>query len=120
MRTIWSRGTRAAFLAAALLVCQSGNAQAHPKLMGKWSATVVPGVVVTYDFSPGAFIGGGLWRGTFTCVMSDVPISAGPYELYMFTGALGTVTLIEQGFTSSGNIDLRARVLDYRGVEYHP
>ncbi len=94
MFTRLSRPCSAFFLAVAVMfLCQSGNAQAHPQLIGTWSAPVPPGGSMVYEFGPARYIGNGYWIGTFQFSVAGCVASTGEYELYMFTGIEGTIKI---------------------------
>jgi hypothetical protein len=123
MGTSFLRGRWAAVLAvAAWLLCHPGTAQAHPTLVGRWSAPVPPGVLMVYDFGPSDYIGNGVWRGPYTYFVANCPVATGVYELRLFVGAEGTIGLREgpAGATNVATIDLANRVMIFRNVAYHP
>src|SRR5439155_1847345 len=94
MRTGSGRGGLAVLLAAGLLSCLSGNAQAHPNLIGRWVGQVPPGTAApAYDFSPGEYVGNWIWRGALTFSVADCPTSTATYVLAMLNGSEGTVEL---------------------------
>ena len=122
MRTSSGRGGLAALLAAGLLSCLSGNAQAHPYLVGRWVAPVPPGSSLVYDFGPGEYVGNWVWHGTFTFFVADCPVSTGTYQLLMFNGVEGTLSLRDgNGITTAvANVDLGAKVMTFKNVIFRP
>jgi hypothetical protein len=123
MGTSFRRGSWAAVLAVAgWLLCQPGTAQAHPHLVGKWSAPVPPGGLMVYEFGPSEYIGNGVWRGPYTYFVSNSPVARGTYELRLFVGAEGTVGLREgpAGATNVATVDLATKVMIFRNVAYRP
>jgi hypothetical protein len=122
------RSTWAVLLGVAvLLLCQPGKAQAHPQFAGRWAAPTPPGGLLEYVFDDGEYIGGGIWRGHFTFLVSHVPVASGWYELFMFSGTQGTISLPITytnteitTFTAVGNVDLSSRVMTYMGATYRP
>jgi hypothetical protein len=63
------RGLCALGVAVALLACYVGKADAHPQLVGRWTAATPPGGVTSFIFGPGEFQGHGVWRGPLTVVV---------------------------------------------------
>ena len=110
---------------AGLLLCQPSNAQAHPLFAGRWVAPTPPGGLLEYDFEVGEYIGNGIWRGHFTFLVCQVPVASGWYELRMFTGTEGTLSLPitytsteTTTFSTVGNVDLGSRVTNFLGTTY--
>jgi hypothetical protein len=103
-----------------LLGCWPGFAQAHPLLVGKWSAAMPPGTTTVYDFAPGKYLGCGVWDGPFLLVIAGMPISTGHYQLYLFNGTQGTLALRDGNWISTrvGILDLGTRVLSFMGINY--
>jgi hypothetical protein len=110
---------------AGLLLCQPGKAQAHPQFTGRWVSPTPPGGLMEYIFDEGEYIGGGIWRGRFTFLVSNVPVASGCYELFLFNGNQGTISLPITytrteitTFSYVGNVDLGARMMTYMGASY--
>jgi hypothetical protein len=122
MSTRSGRAGLAAVLAVAgLLLFQPGKVQAHPQFAGKWMALTPPGGFMLYEFGVGDYIGNGIWRGPFSFVVSGLFVEQGEYELRMFNGTQGTISLRSHktmAASSVGNVDLAARAMDFMGVNY--
>lgn len=122
MSTCSARGGLAALLAAGFLSCLPGNAQAHPNLVGRWVAPVPPGSSMVYDFGPGEYVGNWVWNGTFTFSLGNCTLSTGTYQLLLFNGVEGTVTLRDGNGLSVAvaNVDLGTRLLSLKNVLFRP
>ena len=122
MGTSLGRGGWAALLAAGLLWCLPGNAQAHPYLVGRWAAPVPPGSMMAYDFAPGHYVGNWVWDGTFNFVLGDCLVSTGTYQLLLWNGVEGTVALRDgNGVTTAvATINLATRVMTFKSVVFRP
>jgi hypothetical protein len=110
-RSLWG-----AFLCAlAAVLLSQVPAQAHPQLLGRWSAEVPAGGLTVYEFGPGEYKGVGVWRGPFTTSVSNIPISVGVYELRLYDGSTGTLGLRDgtRIATRVGNVDLGAGALEF-------
>ena len=109
--------------AVALLLLQPAKVQAHPQLVGSWASVAPPNSNMSYTFDPGVYIGDGIWRGRFTIYWANNPISCGHYELRLFSGTRGMLSVrdgINQGAIGVGDIDLAAKILNLKGVTYRP
>jgi hypothetical protein len=110
------------FGVVALLFLQPGKAQAHPQLAGRWFATTPPNVNMSYAFAPGEYIGDGIWRGIFTLYWANGQISCGEYELRVFRGNVGTLSLRDGRLANArvALVDLGTKVMTLNDVTYRP
>jgi hypothetical protein len=110
------------FLVAVLAVATAlpGTASAHPLLVGTWRGELPPGAPTIYEFGPGEYVGGGMWRGPFTVTISGCVISFGDYYLRVYDGPNAVIALRDGLRLSSrvGIVDLTAGTLDYMGIVY--
>jgi hypothetical protein len=123
MTAHFSRKISAAVLAgAALLLLQPGQTQAHPQMAGRWISKAPPNANMSYEFAPGRYLGAGVWRGTFTIFWANNPISCGHYELVMYYGTKGILTLRDGplDLIDAANIDVGTRIMVLKGVTYSP
>ncbi len=115
------RSALAAVAAVLALACWQGKAQAHPHLVGPWFAPVPPGGFMVFEFGVGEYLGDGIWRGPFSSVISHMPAAVGDYELRMFNGTQGTLSLREKktgpGW-SVGIVDFSVPAVYYQDVTY--
>jgi hypothetical protein len=107
------------FLAVGLSLCV-GKAQAHPCFVGNWTAPLPCPGVSEYNFGPADYIGGGVWVGGLTKVVAGCTVARGTYELRMWSGTEGTVSIREGVGISTivGTIDLKERTMEYVGTLY--
>jgi hypothetical protein len=95
--------------------------QAHPHLAGRWTAAVPPGGLMSLRFECGRYLGNGVWRGPFTLEVSGVMASVGEYELRMYSGSQGTLSLMDPlsapGWTV-GNVDFDLPTVTYINTTY--
>jgi hypothetical protein len=110
------------FAAALLLLLQSGKAQAHPQLVGRWFATTPPNVNMSFEFAPGEYIGDDIWRGHYTLYWANNPIADGDYELRVFNGTRATLSLRDGRLANPrfAEVDLGTKVMTLKGVTYRP
>ena len=123
MNTTVRRGSWAAVLAVmGWLLCQPATAQAHPLLIGRWSAASPPGSVMVYEFGPSEYLGNGVWQGPYTYFVSNCPVATGRYELRIYVGSEGFLGLREgQGGASTiATVDFTTRVMTFRNVTFRP
>jgi hypothetical protein len=122
MGTRFRRGGLASLAVAALLLGQPGKVEAHPHLACKWVTPAPAGGYMSYDFRLGKYIGMGVWEGPFFLVVSNVPVSTGIYELRMFTGNEGTISLRDGTCIGVrvGIVDFRARAMTFMNEVYRP
>jgi hypothetical protein len=116
-----SRSVSAVMLTTAVLLSfPAGTAQAHPLLIGTWVAQDPPGTLMKYDFGPAEYQGNWVWRGPLTFYMADRVVSTGTYELRMFNGLEGGLTLRDgSGLPNDvGIVHLRTRVLNFKNVVF--
>jgi hypothetical protein len=111
----------AVLVVAGLLLCQPGKAGAHPHLIGPWVSPLPQGGYMSYTFGPGEYLGSSIWRGPYEYVVSGCPTVVGEYELLMFTGTQGMLSLRE-GVTAPGwtvgIVDFVGPLFVYRHAEY--
>lgn len=109
-----TRSLRGLFALVLLLLVHTDRAQAHPHLYGSWVANVPPGGFMALDFGPAEYMGVGVWRGPFTFTVTG-QTSCGVYELRMYTGTQGTVSLRDGNMigTKVGTVDFETRKLTY-------
>ncbi|MGL4551337.1 MAG: hypothetical protein ACRC33_09120 [Gemmataceae bacterium] len=107
-----------AALGAALTLAPS--ARAHPCFVGVWTGPLPCPGTDAYEFGPGEFIGGGVWTGCLRKTTNGQLISTGWYELRMWSGTEGTVSIREGQCISTavGTVDLSSRTMDYLGTAY--
>src|SRR6516164_5332485 len=79
--------------AAMLLSLLSGTTEAHPLLVGTWVAQNPPGTLMKYEFGAAEYQGNWVWRGPLTYYVANQVVSTGMYELRMFNGLEGGLTL---------------------------
>ena len=105
---------------AVLLSLLSGISQAHPLMVGTWVAQDPPGTLLKYDFGPAEYQGNWVWRGPLTFYVADQVVSTGSYELLMFDGLEGALTLRDgNGLPNQvGVVHLGTRVLNYKNVVF--
>ncbi len=122
MRLRSDRSGWTAILAAGLLSCLPGTVQAHPNLVGRWVAPVPPGSSMAYEFGPGEYVGNWVWNGTFTFSLANCPLSTGTYQLLLFNGVEGTVTLRDGNGLSVAvaTVDLGTRLMTLKHVVFRP
>jgi hypothetical protein len=122
MRMCSSRGVWALVLAAGVMSCLPGKSLAHPHLVGRWVAEAPPGGSMVYDFGPGEYVGNWVWRGPFTFSVANCPVATGTYQLLMFNGVEGTLSLRDGNEISTGvaNVDLGRRSMTFKNVIFHP
>jgi hypothetical protein len=109
--------------AIALLLLQPGTVQAHPQLVGRWTAVAPPNSNMSYTFDPGEYIGDGVWRGTFTIYWANNPISCGSYELRMLRGTYGVLSVRDgpnHGSVGVGDVDVGIGAMNLKGLTYRP
>src|SRR5262245_20082345 len=102
--------TGVGILAAALMLALPAVSQAHPCLVGAYSAPV-PGCGPTvYEFGPGEYQGCGVWKGPMMVTVGGLPIGPGVYVLRMASETQGTIGIRDGKMisTQSGYIDLAA------------
>jgi hypothetical protein len=114
-----SVGRWACALIIAFLLGSAGNVQAHPCLVGRWIADLPCGPTV-YEFTPGKYVGNGVWTGCYSLLIAGCPVPAGEYELRMFTGNEGTLSLRDgtQIGTRVANVDLAGGTMLFMNVNY--
>jgi hypothetical protein len=108
-----------AVLAAALALSTPTVASAHPLLVGPWGAPT-PGGPSVFDFGPGEYMGGGMWKGPVNVIVSGCPVSRGEYVLRIYDGLEATIS-IRDGLwitTRVGVVDLGAGVFEFIGIVY--
>jgi hypothetical protein len=107
--------------AAMLLSLLSGTTEAHPLLVGTWVAQNPPGTLMKYEFGPGEYQGNWVWRGPLTFYLANQVVSTGMYELRMFNGLEGGLTLRDgNGLPNdTGLVNLGTRELKYKDVVFH-
>jgi hypothetical protein len=123
MFTSFRRGSWVTVLAVTVwLLCQPAPAQAHPLLIGKWSASVPAGGQATYVFGPGEYLDNGVWQGPYTYFVGDCPVTTGRYELRVYIGTEGILGFREGvgGATTVGTFDLTTRVITFRNLTFRP
>jgi hypothetical protein len=115
----------AGFVGVALLLCQAEPAHAHPLLAGKWIAALPSGGIQVYEFGCGEYLGNGIWRGSAVFYVSNCPVWSGEYELRMFTGDAGTLSLLSTSKSIYSNVGLvdfgaakRPATFSFMGVVY--
>ena len=121
MRFRLNRTVSAVVLATALpLSFLSGTAEAHPLLVGTWVAQDPPGTLLKYEFGPAEYQGNWVWRGPLTLYVANEVISIGTYQLRMFNGLEGGLTLHDgNGLPNDGGlVNLGTRVLNYKNVVF--
>ena len=119
MRIRLNRTVSAVVLATALLLSfLSGTAEAHPLLVGTWVAQDPPGTLLKYEFGPAEYQGNWVWRGPLTLYVANKVVSIGTYQLRMFNGLEGGLTLHDgNGLPNDGGlVNLGTRVLNYKNV----
>ena len=119
MRFRLNRTVSAVVLATALLLSfLSGTAEAHPLLVGTWVAQDPPGTLLKYEFGPAEYQGNWVWRGPLTLYVANKVVSIGTYQLRMFNGLEGGLTLHDgNGLPNDGGlVNLGTRVLNYKNV----
>lgn len=109
-----------AVVAIVLLAWLPSHAQAHPALVGAWTAPLPPGMVTTYEFGPGEFVTHQVWKGPMRVLVNNCEVATGVWELRMFTGTEGTVSMRDglQIGTSVGTVDFATRTFTYMNVFY--
>src|SRR4051812_10215888 len=114
-------GVTAVGAVAGLLWCLADRAEAHPSLGGTWVSPLPDRTSMILEFAPGLYLGSGIWRGPFTLVVSGCPTSIGEYELLMYTGTQGVLS-IREGATAPGwrvgTVDFAAPEVMYLGANY--
>jgi hypothetical protein len=114
----------AAFLLAitGLFASTTGEAQAHPRLVGVWIGQNPPNTLMKYELGPGEYQGNWVWRGPLTFYVDNIAISTGTYELRLSSGLDGSLELRDgNGLpNASGIIDLGRRVLTFKDVIFRP
>jgi hypothetical protein len=121
MRVRLSRTVSAAvFAVAVLLSLLSGSTQAHPRLVGAWVAQDPPGTLMKYEFGPGEYQGNWVWRGPVRFHLANEVVSTGTYELRMFNGLEGGLTIRDGNGLPNDNgiVNLGTRVLNYKSVVF--
>ena len=121
MRIRLNRTVSAVVLATALLLSfLSGTAEAHPLLVGTWVAQDPPGTLLKYEFGPAEYQGNWVWRGPLTLYVANKVVSIGTYQLRMFNGLEGGLTLHDgTGLPNDGGlVNLGTRVLNYKNVVF--
>ena len=121
MRFRLNRTVSAVVLATALpLSFLSGTAEAHPLLVGTWVAQDPPGTLLKYEFGPAEYQGNWVWRGPLTLYVANEVVSIGTYQLRMFNGLEGGLTLHDgNGLPNDGGlVNLGTRVLNYKNVVF--
>jgi len=121
MHFFLSRTVSAALLTiAVLLSLPSGTARAHPLLVGTWIAQDPPGTLLKYEFGSAEYVGNWVWRGPLTFYVDNQVVSTGNYELRMFSGLEGGLTLRDgNGLPNEvGLVNLSTRVLNYKKVVF--
>jgi len=121
MRFRLNRTVSAVVLATALpLSFLSETAEAHPLLVGTWVAQDPPGTLLKYEFGPAEYQGNWVWRGPLTLYVANEVISIGTYQLRMFNGLEGGLTLHDgNGLPNDdGLVNLGTRVLNYKNVVF--
>ena len=121
MRFRPSRTISAAMLTtAALLSPLSGTTQAHPLLVGTWVAQDPPGTLLKYEFGQAEYQGNWVWRGHLTFYVANQVVSTGTYQLRMFNGLEGGLTMHDgNGLPNDvGLVNLGTRVLNYKNVVF--
>ena len=121
MRIRLNRTVSAVVLATALLLSfLSGTAEAHPLLVGTWVAQDPPGTLLKYEFGPAEYQGNWVWRGPLTLYVANKVVSIGTYQLRMFNGLEGGLTLHDgNGLPNDGGlVNLGTRVLNYKNVVF--
>ena len=121
MRIRLNRTVSAVVLATALLLSfLSGTAEAHPLLVGTWVAQDPPGTLLKYEFGPAEYQGNWVWRGPLTLYVANEVVSIGTYQLRMFNGLEGGLTLHDgNGLPNDdGLVNLGTRVLNYKNVVF--
>jgi hypothetical protein len=107
-------------LLAGLFLSLPAVASANPRLAGLWVANAAPDATLTFNFSPGYCLGSGIWRGPCVYDISGF-VMPRMYELRMFNGVEGTVTLLSSqydiGYTV-GTVNFANQTLNYKNVNY--
>jgi len=104
------------------LLVQPAAVEAHPLLIGRWSAPVPAGGQTTYEFGPGVYLDNGVWQGPYTYFVAGCPVMTGRYELRVYVGTIGVLGLREGvgGATTVGVLDFTTRELTFRNLLYKP
>jgi len=105
---------------AAVLSPLSGTTQAHPLLVGTWVAQDPPGTLLKYEFGQAEYQGNWVWRGSLTFYVANQVVSTGTYQLRMFNGLEGGLTVHDgNGLPNDvGLVNLGTRVLNYKNVVF--
>ena len=93
---------------------------AHPCLEGSWNAALPCPGLVTYTFGPARFVGNGVWEGCLRLTINGRFVSAGEYQVRMWTNTDGTLSIREgEGIgTAVGIIDFKTNTIDYLNTVY--
>jgi hypothetical protein len=121
MRFRLSRKVSVAVLCAAMLLSLlSGTTEAHPLLVGTWVAQNPPGTLMKYEFGAAEYQGNWVWRGPLTFYLANQVVSTGMYELRMFNGLEGGLTLRDgNGLPNdTGLVHLGTRTMNYKDVVF--
>jgi hypothetical protein len=94
--------------------------QAHPCLEGSWNAALPCPGFATYTFGPARFVGNGVWEGCLRFTINGRVISAGEYQVRMWSNTDGTLSIREgEGIgTAVGIIDFKTGTIDYLNTIY--